>query len=260
MLRVTCEMALYSRHTLNGLFRDRSGVIVTGSLKMFLQLHPKRRCHLLIDIDTQKDFLLPNGRACVRNQAEVLANIHRVMSWARCEKVPVISIAEVYPNNNGCSEISYCLDGTEGQKKLSCTLLKHRVSFPADNKNALPADILLAYKQVILHKRCIDPFDEPRIERLLSEVQADEFVLIGAGTEDAVRATAMGLLQRGKKVRIIVDALGSHNTREAKLALRKMKAKGAKLIMTKDIAGVSHLKPVTSFGGRKHYKRKASRL
>jgi len=214
-----------------------------GSLKMILQLHPKKRWNLLIDVDTQKDFLLPTGRACVRNQAEVLTNIRRVMAWARRGKVPVISTAEVYPNNNGCSEISYCLEGTDGQKKVPCTLLNDRVSFPADNTNALPADVLLAYRQVILHKRCIDPFDEPRIERLLSEVEADEFILIGAGTEYAVRATALGLLHRGKKVSIIVDALGSHNKREAKLALRKMQAKGARLIMTKDVAGISRLRP-----------------
>jgi nicotinamidase-related amidase len=157
------------------------------------------------------------------------------MSWARREKVPVISTAEVYPNNNGCSEIRYCLDGTEGQKKVSCTLMRNRVSFPADNKNVLPSDILLAYRQVILHKRCIDPFDEPRIERLLSEIEANDFILIGVGAEDAVRATALGLIHRGKRVRIIVDALGSHNRKEAQLALRKLQAKGAKLIKTKDV-------------------------
>lgn len=211
-----------------------------GCLKMILQLHPKQRCHLLIDIDTQNDFLLPTGSACVRNQAEVMAKIRQIMAWTSRENVPVISTVEVYPNNNGCSRINYCLDGTEGQKKLPCTLLSRRVSFPADNKNVLPADVLLMYEQVILHKRCIDPFEEPRIERLLSEVQADEFVLIGAGTEDAVQATAIGLLQRGKKVSIIVDALGSHNRREAKLALRKMKAKGAKLIRTNDVTFINH--------------------
>jgi nicotinamidase-related amidase len=212
---------------------------VIGSLEMMLQLHPKQRCHLLIDIDTQKDFLLPAGSACVRNQTEVLAKIRQIMVWTSRENIPVISTVEVYPNNNGCSEIDYCLDGTDGQKKVPCTLLRQRVSFPADDKNALPADILLAYKQVILHKRCVDPFDEPRIERLLSEVQADAFVLIGAGTEDAVKATAIGLLQRGKKVLVIVDALGSHNSREAKLALRKMKAKGAKLMRTKDVTFIN---------------------
>lgn len=206
---------------------------------MILQLHPKHRCFLLIDIDTQNDFLLAAGRACVRNHKEVLANIRRIMTWVRREKVPVISTAEVYPNNNGCSAMGYCLDGTLGMKKVDCTLLSNRVSFPADDKNALPADILLAYRQVILHKRCVDPFDEPRIERLLNEVQAGEFILIGAGTEDAVGATAIGLLHRGRKVRIIVDALGSRHTKEAKLALRKMLAKGAKLVKTEEVAKIS---------------------
>ena len=84
---------------------------------------------------------------------------------------------------------------------------------------------------------------ENRIEAM-SEVQADEFILIGAGTEDAVKATALGLLQRGKNVRVVVDALGSHNRREAQLALRKMKVKGARLIATKNLAGVSHLRQV----------------
>ena len=68
-----------------------------GSLKMILQLHQKQRWNLLIDVDTQKDFLLPTGRACVRNQAEVLANIRRVIAWARREDISVISTAEVYP-------------------------------------------------------------------------------------------------------------------------------------------------------------------
>jgi nicotinamidase-related amidase len=211
-------------------------VIVRGSVKMILQLHPKHRCYLLVDIDTQNDFFLAGGRACVRNHREVLANIRRIMTWVRRARIPVLSTAEVYPNNNGCSAVGYCLDGTEGLKKVSCTLLHNRVSFPADDKNALPADILLTYRQVILHKRSVDPFDEPRIERLLSEVQVDEFILIGAGTEDAVSATAVGLLHRGRKVRIIVDALGSRNIKEAKLALRKMQAKGAKLMVTRDIA------------------------
>jgi hypothetical protein len=43
-------------------------------------------------------------------------------------------------------------------------------------------------------------------------------------------------------VRVVVDALGSHNVREAKPALRKMKSKGAKLIATKSPAGISHKK------------------
>ncbi len=170
--------------------------------------------------------------------------MRRMMAWARCRNIRTISTCEVHPNHNGVSTIGYCIDGTEGQKKIRYTLLSNRASFPADGSTDLPVDILRKYKQIILHKRCVDPFDEPRIERLLSEVHADNFVLIGTCAEGAVKATALGLLQRGKRVSVVVDAVGSLDKREAKLAFRKMDAKGAKLIETKKLAGVSHLRQV----------------
>ena len=233
-----------------------------GSLKMILQLLKYQRKHILVDIDTQRDFLFAWGNACIRDHEKVLANIRRMIAWARLECVPIISTAEVYPNNNGHNIIGYCLDGTDGQQKIPYTLLNNRVSFPADGWNALPVDLLLSHRQVILHKRCIDPFEEPRIERLFSEVEADEFILIGACTENAVKATALGLLHRGKNVRVIADAVGSNTRKEAKLALRKMEAKGAKLILTKDIAGISHLKHVGTCGCRRCWRKikKKSRI
>ena len=70
---------------------------------MILPLIKTRRKQILIDIDTQKDFLLVSGKACVKNHRRVLANIRRMMAWARINGVPIISIAEVYANNNGDS-------------------------------------------------------------------------------------------------------------------------------------------------------------
>jgi len=211
---------------------------------MILQLVRARRRQILVDIDTQKDFLLAGGKACIGNHRRVLAHIRRVMAWARFKNIPIISTAEVHSNHNSESKVGYCLDGTDGQKKIRYTLFNNRLSFPADGCTDLPRDMLRRYRQVILHKRCVDPFDEPRIDRLLSEVRANEFILIGTSLEGAIVATALGLLQRGKKVTIVIDAVGSHNKREAKLALRKMETKGAKLIETKKLAGVSHLKHV----------------
>lgn len=211
---------------------------------MIRQLIKRRRGWILVDINTQKDFFLAGGNACIRNHRRVLANVRRMMAWARRRNVPVISTCEVYPNDNSVGAVGYCIAGTEGQKKIRYTLLGGRASFAADGSTDFPVDILRQHRQIILHKRCVDPFDEPRIDRLLSEVRAGEFVLIGASAEGAVEATALGLLQRGKRVSIVVNAVGSHNKREAKLAFRKMKAKGARLVETKRFAGVSHLRGV----------------
>ncbi len=205
---------------------------------MIRQLFRARRRQVIIDINTQKDFLLAGGKACIRNHRRVLSHIRRIMAWARRRNVPIISACEVYPNNNGGT---YCIDGTEGQKKIRYTLLYNHISFPADGKTNLPGDVLRQYRQVILHKRSIDPFDEPHIERLLSEVRAGEFIIIGTSAEGAVQATVLGLLQRGKRVSVVTDAVGSHNKKKSDLALRKMRAKGARLIETKRLAGTSHL-------------------
>ena len=212
---------------------------------MILQLVRTRRRQIVIDIDTQKDFLLADGKACIKNHRRVLAHIRRVMAWARRRNIPVISTARVWPNDGNGEELAgNCIDGTDGQKKIHYTLLNNRVSFAADGNTDLPRDMLRRYRQVILHKRCVDPFDEPRIDRLLSEVRAKEFILVGTCLEGAVRVTALGLLRRGKKVTVVVDAVGSNNKREAKLSLRKMETKGAKLIETKKLAGSSHLRQV----------------
>jgi nicotinamidase-related amidase len=205
---------------------------------MIRQLIKTRRKQVLIDINTQKDFFLDDGKARVGNRRRILSHIRRVMALARVKKIPVISISEVHPENNG----GYCVDGTEGVQKIHYTLLSNRASFAADNNTDLPVDLLRRYRQIVLHKRCVDPFEEPRIDRLLSEIRANEFVLIGACAEGAIEATALGLLQRGKRVSVVVDAIGAQDKQKAKHSLRKIAAKGARLIETKKLAGTSHLK------------------
>lgn len=211
-------------------------------IRRLISVKPKQ---VLIDVNTQKDFLIASGKVCIRNHRRVLSHVRRIMAWARRKHIPIISVSDVYPSDNGAT---YCIDGSDGQKKVRYTVIPNHVSFPADAQADIPGGILGQYRQVILHKRCVDPFDEPRIERLLTEAKGSEFIVIGANTEGAVMATALGLLQLGKKVCVVIDAVGSQNSRVAELALRKMKAKGARLAETKNIAGTTHLQLVSACG------------
>jgi nicotinamidase-related amidase len=211
---------------------------------MMLQMVRAKRRQVLVDINTQRDFFLADGVVCIRNHRRVLSHVRRLMAWARSRDIPIISTCEVYPDHNGQSDPAYCIDGTAGQLKIPYTLVGNRISFAADGNTDLPRDMLRRYRQVIFHKRCVDPFDEPRIDRVLSEVCAAEFILMGATAEGAVKAAVLGLLQRNKRVSVVIDAVGYHDNREAKMAFRKMEAKGAKLIETRRLAGTSHLRVV----------------
>jgi nicotinamidase-related amidase len=209
---------------------------------MIQPLIRRLRRRVLVDVDTQRDFLIADGTACVRNHRRVLSNIRRVAAWARLNNINIVSTVQIYARNGG--KINYCLDGTEGLKKIPYTLRYNRCVFAADGNTDLPRDVMRTYEQVVFGKRCADPFNEPRIERFFSETNAEEFVVIGAGTEKSVKATVLGLLQRGKRVTVVIDATGIHDRNEADLAIRQMQAKGAQLIETKSLAGATHLRNV----------------
>jgi nicotinamidase-related amidase len=195
-----------------------------------------RRKRVVIDVDTQKDLFLAEGAACVRNHRRVLMNIRRVLAWARVKDMRVISTTLFKPNRNSDSFHA------PGWQKLSYTLRNKRIEFIPDNSTDIYRDLFARYDQVILDKRTIDPFEEPRADRLLSELRADEMIVIGGLAEGAVTATVLGLLQRGKKVTVLIDAVGTHDRQQADVAFRKMKAKGALLAETRDYAGVTHLR------------------
>jgi nicotinamidase-related amidase len=201
-----------------------------------------RRKRILIDVDTQREFFVAAGASCIRNHRRVLANIRRVVAWARLKNIRMISTARVY--DNGTKDHEGCLESFDGPKKISYTVRKRHISFAADGCTDLPRDIFRQYDQVILEKRSIDPFEEPRADRMLSELRASEFVLIGGTMEGAVKATALGLLARRKNVTILTDAVGSRDKAAAQVALRKVEAKGAKLAETKAMLGSTRLRLV----------------
>jgi len=209
---------------------------------MLIQMVRPRRKQVLLDINTQREFLLADGHDCIRNHRRVLTHIRRMMAWARIHEIPIISTCQVHTNGNGNGNGDS--NGNQGVKKVPYTLLSNRISFVPDSTTDLPRDLLRHYRQIIFHKRCLDPFDEPRIDRLLTEVKAGEFILIGTTTEGEIQAAALGLLHRHRHVTVVLDAIGSHDLHEAQMALRKIEAKGARLVETRKIAGISHLRMV----------------
>jgi len=202
---------------------------------MIMPIIASRRKRVIVDVDTQKHFFKNSGIVCVQNHRRVLANILRVVNWARLKNIRMISTVQIFP-----TRYPYCnsrITDIEGQKKISYTFRKRHTSFDAEDNTDLLPEILDVYDQVIFRKRCFDPFKEPRADRMLSELEADEFILIGALTEGAVKATALGLLSRHKSVTVLVDATGSYNMTVGEVTLRLLLERGGKLTDTKTLLG-----------------------
>lgn len=202
-----------------------------------------RKRRILVDVDTQKDFFIDSGNHCIRNHRRVLKNVRRVMAWSRSKNIKSVSTLQTYHLGG---EYDYCIEGSEGFKKLSYTIRHNHILYESDRSTDLPRDILKAHDQIVLSKRNENPFDEPRADRILSELRADEFIVIGANAEGAVGATVLGLLQRGKNVTVVTDAIGYQSREAYDLILRKIQTKGANLIDTKQLAGTSKLENINA--------------
>jgi len=198
----------------------------------FFLRKPKR---ILVDVDTQYDLMRNNG--CDHNGQ--LRQIRRLIAWARQKGYPVVSTALC--RRPGALETGLCLEGAAGTRKISYTLLPDRITYGTEATYDLPGDILKEHQQVIFEKRSEDPFLQPRADRLLSEVKADEFIVFGMGVQTSIKATVLGLLSRGRSVTVVLDALESDSTRTNQMAIRQMEAKGAHLTRTETLTGKSHL-------------------
>jgi nicotinamidase-related amidase len=203
-----------------------------------------RRRRILVDVDIQRDLFLGDGKRCVRNHRRVLANVRRVMAWARRQRIRQISLMTIRDSSHHGHNGGFCMAGTKGVEKVHYTLRSRHADFEDNAGTDLPRQLLQDYDQVILYRHTEDPFEQPRIDRLLSETRATEFIVIGGLAEGAVRSLVLGLLVRKRMVTLITDALGCCDKAAAEVALRQAHAKGAKLIDSKSLLGTTHLQIV----------------
>lgn len=188
---------------------------------------------VFVDICTQRDYLSPHGAHPCLNADVVGRNLKRLIAYARWEKVPTLSCVDARrPDEVRGLTLRECVLGSAGQAKVPCSLLPRRVVVESDNSLAVPLDLLEHYQQAILVKRHRDPFTNPKLDRLLTEMPAGRFMIFGVPLEASIRLLVLGLLLRGRKVGVISDACGFWNQGDAEMALRQLDAKGCVLQTT----------------------------
>ncbi len=183
---------------------------------------------VFLDVNTQNDFLMSNGACPVANRETLVPLLRRTVAWAKRNHVPVVSSMDCHRAGEfrNTRLPQHCLDGTVGQSKVEFTLFGSYVKVEGDNTLAVPIDLFRRHQQVIFRKRTADFFLNPKADRFVTQLPAAEYVIAGLGLEGSIKAIALGLVARNKRVTVIVDASGYFDASDADLALRQMGAKG----------------------------------
>jgi nicotinamidase/pyrazinamidase len=185
------------------------------------------------EVDAQADFMLPRGKLYVPGAEKIIPNIQRLVRGAMDAGIFLVSSGDAHPE--GDPEFQrfppHCLRGTPGARIIPEGLTRDFCTIRNDPSPLL--DDAFYFTQVIFEKQTLDVFDNPRAAEFVEQLSADaEYVVFGVVTEYCVRYAAKGLLDRGRKVAIVKDAIKALDPEAGRLALEELQALGARMITT----------------------------
>jgi nicotinamidase-related amidase len=206
-------------------------ILILRGGKMFTRTNGRVFDCVTVDLNTQRDFCVGDGAFPVANLAELIPALRRVVAWVKRNQVPTIASIESHREweLSDSGNPIHCVDGSDGQEKLDFTLLANRTYVRSDNTLTLPIDLFMQYQQVIFWKRADDLLTNPKADRMLTQLETRQYLLFGVGIETSIKALALALLARRKRVTVVADASGYWSRGTADLAIRQIVAKGARL-------------------------------
>ena len=186
------------------------------------------------EVDAQADFMLPGGKLYVPGAEKLLPNIRRLTDAARQGRVFLVSHGCYHTKDDPEFAIfpPHCVQGTPGANLVPEALTDKVVTVPNDPAASLPDD-LSRYQQILLEKQTLNIFESRHADQLVERLGPNvEFVVFGVVTEFCVLFAAKGLLERGRRVSVVRDAIETLNSEDGKRAVTELRALGARFITT----------------------------
>jgi nicotinamidase/pyrazinamidase len=186
------------------------------------------------EVDVQADFMLPGGKLYVPGAEKLLPNIRRLTDAARKDQVFLVSHGCFHaPDDPEFSTFPpHCVKGTPGARLVPEALTDRVVTVPNEPTAALPED-LSRYQQILLEKQTLDVFKTAHADELVGRFGPEvEFVVFGVVTEYCVRFAAKGLIERGRRVSVVQDAIETLNSKDGNRTVEELQALGATLVTT----------------------------
>ena len=189
------------------------------------------------EVDVQRDFVLPGGNLYVPGAEKLLPNIRRLTDAARQGKVFLVSHGDFHTPNDPEFKIfpPHCVKGTPGSE-LVPEAITESVACVANEPDANLPDDLTHYQQILLEKQTLSIFESRHADALVKKLgNQAEFVVFGVVTEYCVSFAVKGLLERGRRVAVVTDAIETLKKEEGEKAVAEFVRLGARLTTTDQV-------------------------
>jgi nicotinamidase/pyrazinamidase len=186
------------------------------------------------EVDVQSDFMLPGGNLYVPGAEKLLPNIRRLTDAARQGEVFLVSHGCFHAPDDPEFKIfpPHCVKGTPGSELVPEALTDKVARVPNDAEAKLPED-LSRYQQILLEKQTLNIFESRHADGLVQRLGSQaEFVVFGVVTEYCVSFAAKGLLERGRRVAVVKDAIETLKHEDGNKTIAELERLGARFTTT----------------------------
>ncbi len=173
---------------------------------------------LFWNVDTQYDFISPNGKLYVQGAESILPVLKKITKLASDNNIKVVNTADYhYPDSKELSDSpdfintfpQHCMADTSGADYVEETnpIYASELKWNVNYSNAELKKIA-SNRNIIIRKDAFDVFEgNPNTDTLLSVLNPKTVVVYGVTTNVCVDKAVMGLAQRGVRVIVIDDAI-----------------------------------------------------
>ena len=186
------------------------------------------------EVDVQRDFVLPGGKLYVPGAEKLLPHIRRLTDAARQGKVFLVSHGDFHAPNDPEFKVfpPHCVKDTPGSKLVPEAITNNIARVPNEPDAKLPDD-LTRYQQILLEKQTLNIFESRHADALVKKLGTQpEFVVFGVVTEYCVSYAVKGLIERGRRVALVTDAIETLKREEGEKTVAELVRLGARLTTT----------------------------
>ncbi|MBI1968887.1 cysteine hydrolase [Candidatus Woesearchaeota archaeon] len=211
-------------------------------------LHDKNNKGLLFwNVDTQYDFMRPDGKLYVPDAEQIEPNLEYLTRLAAERNIRVINTADWHTPTS--AELSdkpdfkttfppHCLQGTKGAEYIPATRPEN--PFVINWQDFAVSSDYLGARNTILYKDRFDVFDKkgnPFTDVVLTILRPRRAIVYGVATNVCVDFAVKGLLKMGIKVYVPTDAIKELPNLPLEEVLQEWQKLGAHLTKVNDVAG-----------------------
>jgi nicotinamidase/pyrazinamidase len=199
---------------------------------------------LFWDVDTQHDFMDPEGALYVPGAERIGENLERLTGFAERHAIPVIADADDHQLTD--AEIStdpdwvrtfppHCMRGTPGSERIEATRLDWTLT-AADERlgsAAIEAALGVEWPRILILKNQLDVFGNPNTRPIVEAFSPRRIVVYGVALDFCVRCVIDGLLAcRVPRITLVTDATRAIRPQEAEGLLDRWARAGVELSTT----------------------------